>query len=158
MIFFVNDIDTFSSISLHILHVSSISLGILLHLIASVIVFFVAVKILESVNIRSYNYLSALVLGILLGSAVLSLFSLPIHLLIFPVKITLSYVMAHVFYGIISYLTYFSLTKSRYVRWCVRLYVSESLLTFKGCRFLLSIWSLKEVQIILIHLTKKIMW
>ncbi|WP_369611326.1 hypothetical protein [Sulfurisphaera javensis] len=116
LVFFVNDFDVFSTISFHILHISSIFLGILLHLIASMVVFLVAVKILESVKIRSCNYLSAFILGLLLGSAVLSLFSLPIHLLIFPIKITLSYVMAHIFYGVISYFTYFTLTKSKKVR------------------------------------------
>ncbi len=108
IIFFINNMSVFSSISYHILKINSIPLGILLHLIAAMIIALVGISIIEvsKVKYEKRNLLSSLIMGILFGSAVLSLFSLPVHLLVFPIKFTLTYVFAHIFYGIITYLTY----------------------------------------------------
>ncbi|MQL55496.1 hypothetical protein [Acidianus ambivalens] len=108
IIFFINNLSVFSTISYHILRTDSVVLGIVLHLIAAIIVALVGISIIEVAKIgyENKNFLSALIMGILFGSAVLSLFSLPVHLLVFPIKITLTYVLAHIFYGIITYLVY----------------------------------------------------
>lgn len=83
-------------------------MGIILHLIAAIIIALVGISIIEVAKIgyENKNFLSALIMGILFGSAVLGLFSLPVHLLVFPIKITLTYVLAHIFCGIITYLVY----------------------------------------------------
>lgn len=108
IIFFINNLSVFSTISYHILRTDSVVLGIVLHLIAAIIIALVGISIIEVAKIgyENKNFLSALIMGILFGSAVLSLFSLPVHLLVFPIKITLTYVLAHIFYGIITYLVY----------------------------------------------------
>ncbi|MFP3218437.1 MAG: hypothetical protein RXQ99_07540 [Acidianus sp.] len=108
IIFFINNLSVFSTISYHILRIDSIILGIILHLIAAIIIALVGISIIEVAKVRyeNKNFLSALIMGILFGSAVLGLFSLPVHLLVFPIKITLTYVLAHIFYGIITYLVY----------------------------------------------------
>ena len=108
IVFFLNNMDVFASISYHLLKINSIELGILLHLIAAMVISLVGMTIIELSRIRyeRRNFLSALVIGVLFGSGVLSLFSLPVHLLIFPIKITLTYVFAHIFYGVITYLVY----------------------------------------------------
>ncbi|AWR98028.1 hypothetical protein DFR86_11110 [Acidianus sulfidivorans JP7] len=112
VLFYVNDLSVFSYISFRILKVESIPLGIILHIIASTIIFFIAVLIIEKSGIKSSGIISYFILGILVGSATLALFSLPVHLIIFPIKITLIYVIAHVFYGIFGYLIYGILRKS----------------------------------------------
>ncbi|MUN29722.1 hypothetical protein [Sulfuracidifex metallicus] len=96
VIFYLNSLNVFAVISYHITRISSIPLGIVLHLIASTIIFTV-------------SFTSNLILGIMVGSSTLALFSLPIHLLVFPVKIDITYVLGHVFYGIIGYLIYWFL-------------------------------------------------
>ena len=108
IIFFINNLSVFSTISYHILRIDSVILGIILHLIAAIIIALVGISIIEVTKVRyeNRNFLSALIMGILFGSAVLGLFSLPVHLLVFPIKITLTYVLAHIFYGIITYLVY----------------------------------------------------
>ncbi|BDC17179.1 hypothetical protein [Acidianus sp. HS-5] len=108
IIFFINDMSVFSAISYHILKINSIAVGILLHLIAAMIIALVGISIIElsRVKYENKNFLSALIIGVLFGSAVLSLFSLPVHLLVFPIKITLTYVFAHIFYGVVTYLIY----------------------------------------------------
>ncbi|MFP3399538.1 hypothetical protein [Acidianus sp.] len=108
IIFFINNLSVFSTISYHILRIDSVILGIILHLIAAIIIALVGISIIEVAKVRyeNKNFLSALIMGILFGSAVLGLFSLPVHLLVFPIKITLTYVLAHIFYGIITYLVY----------------------------------------------------
>jgi len=108
IIFFINNLSVFSTISYHILRIDSVILGIILHLIAAIIIALVGISIIEVAKIgyENKNFLSALIMGILFGSAVLGLFSLPVHLLFFPIKITLAYVLAHIFYGIITYLVY----------------------------------------------------
>ncbi|ARM76871.1 hypothetical protein [Acidianus manzaensis] len=111
VIFYLNDLNIFSVLSFHILKVYSIPLGIILHIIASTIIFFVAVFLIEKSGIKMNGLFSVIILGLLTGSAVLALFSLPVHLLIFPIKITLIYVLAHVFYGLFGYLIYWSLRK-----------------------------------------------
>ncbi|WP_373468457.1 hypothetical protein [Acidianus infernus] len=108
IIFFINNLSVFSTISYHVLKIDSVIVGILLHLIAAIIIALVGISIIEVTKVRyeNGNFLSTLIMGILFGSAVLSLFSLPVHLLIFPIKITLTYVLANIFYGIITYLVY----------------------------------------------------
>ncbi|MUM63778.1 hypothetical protein D1867_00600 [Acidianus infernus] len=108
IIFFINNLSVFSTISYHVLRIDSVIVGILLHLIAAIIIALVGISIIEVTKVRyeNRNFLSTLIMGILFGSAVLSLFSLPVHLLVFPIKITLTYVLAHIFYGIITYLVY----------------------------------------------------
>lgn len=108
IIFFINNLSVFSTISYHVLKIDSVIVGILLHLIAAIIIALVGISIIEVTKVRyeNRNFLSTLIMGILFGSAVLSLFSLPVHLLVFPIKITLTYVLAHIFYGIITYLVY----------------------------------------------------
>ncbi|MCY0873980.1 MAG: hypothetical protein OWQ47_03500 [Acidianus infernus] len=108
IIFFINNLSVFSTISYHVLRIDSVIVGILLHLIAAIIIALVGISIIEVTKVRyeNGNFLSTLIMGILFGSAVLSLFSLPVHLLVFPIKITLTYVLAHIFYGIITYLVY----------------------------------------------------
>ncbi|AWR93253.1 hypothetical protein [Acidianus brierleyi] len=102
--FYTNDMNVFAVISYHILKIYSIPLGIILHLIASTIIFAVAVLIIEKSKINATSFISYFILGIMVGSSVLALFSLPVHLLIFPIKVTLTYVMGHIFYGIVGYL------------------------------------------------------
>jgi len=109
VLFYVKDLQVFSTISYHIVKVPSIGIGILLHLIASIVIFLVGIFILRIAKLRPTNLGGALVLGILLGTAVLSLFSLPVHLLIFPINITLTYDLSHVIYGVIAYLVYYTL-------------------------------------------------
>ncbi|MCY0883816.1 MAG: hypothetical protein OWQ50_08655, partial [Acidianus infernus] len=108
IIFSINNLSVFSTISYHVLRIDSVIVGILLHLIAAIIIALVGISIIEVTKVRyeNRNFLSTLIMGILFGSAVLSLFSLPVHLLVFPIKITLTYVLAHIFYGIITYLVY----------------------------------------------------
>lgn len=108
IIFSINNLSVFSTISYHVLKIDSVIVGILLHLIAAIIIALVGISIIEVTKVRyeNRNFLSTLIMGILFGSAVLSLFSLPVHLLVFPIKITLTYVLAHIFYGIITYLVY----------------------------------------------------
>lgn len=102
--FYTNDMNVFAVISYHILKIYSIPLGIILHLIASTIIFAVAVLIIEKSKINATSFISYFILGIMVGSSVLALFSLPVHLLIFPIKVTLTYVRGHIFYGIVGYL------------------------------------------------------
>jgi len=109
ILFYLNDLQVFSEISYYIVKIPSIGIGIMLHLIASIVVFLVAILILKIANLKQTNLVGAPVLGILLGTAVLSLFSLPVHLLIFPINITLTYDFSHVVYGVIAYLVYYTL-------------------------------------------------
>ena len=109
VIFYLNSLNVFAVISNHITRISSIPLGIVLHLIASTIIFTVAVIIIKGNRIKGDSLTSSLILGIMVGSSTLALFSLPIHLLVFPVKIDITYVLGHVFYGIIGYLIYWFL-------------------------------------------------
>ncbi|MCI2413987.1 MAG: hypothetical protein MPF33_01850 [Candidatus Aramenus sp.] len=109
--FYSNDLGVFAYLSLKVLKLDSMPLGILLHLFASAVVFVVAVTLLEAVNIRVQSLAGAVVLGIMLGSSVLSLFSLPVHLLLIPLAFNLTYVASHVFYGLIAYLTYYITTR-----------------------------------------------
>lgn len=104
ILFYINDMNVFAVISYHILKIYSIPLGIILHLIASTIIFAVAVLIIEKSKINAASFISYFILGIMVGSSVLALFSLPVHLLVFPIKVTLTYVMGHIFYGIVGYL------------------------------------------------------
>lgn len=107
LFFFVNDLSIFAVISYHLTHVSSILLGIIIHIIAAVVVFTIGVTIIEASGIRPTSIPSSIVLGLLFGSSVLSIFSLPIHLILIPYMITLPYVIAHLTYGLVSYLIYY---------------------------------------------------
>lgn len=109
VIFYLNSLNVFAVISYHIMGISSIPLGIVLHLIASTIIFTVSVIIIKKSGIKGGYFASSLILGIMVGSSTLALFSLPVHLLLFPIKIDITYVLGHVFYGIIGYLIYWFL-------------------------------------------------
>jgi fluoride ion exporter CrcB/FEX len=111
VLFYIDYMNVFATISYHILKIYSIPLGIILHLIASTIIFVIAVFIIEKSKIKTYGFVSYLILGIMVGSSTLALFSLPVHLLIFPIKITLVYVIAHIFYGIFGYVIYWILKR-----------------------------------------------
>ncbi|EZQ09962.1 hypothetical protein CM19_04780 [Candidatus Acidianus copahuensis] len=110
--FYIGNVKIFSYISYHILGINSIILGIILHLIASIVIFAIIITILNIVKIEVGSAISALILGIMIGSSVLALFSLPIHLLVFPISLDITYVLSHVFYGILGYLIYYSLIKN----------------------------------------------
>ncbi len=107
--FYVNDMEVFSEVSYHVLRVHSIPLGVILHLVASLVIAVVSLYILERVRIMPKTLLGSLILGLMFGSSVLSLFSLPIHLTVFPLRITITYVASHLFYGVFTCLTYFRL-------------------------------------------------
>ncbi|BCU69588.1 hypothetical protein [Stygiolobus caldivivus] len=109
VIFFVNDLEVFSYISQRILHIDLIVTGLALHMVASALVFLVGSLLVEKTGISPNGVLSSLVLGIMFGSSVLALFSIPIHLLIFHFTLTLGYVFAHIAYGTVSYLVYWVL-------------------------------------------------
>lgn len=111
LLFFVNDLSIFANISYHLTHMSSILLGVFLHIVAAVVVFTLGATIIEASGIRPNSILSSIVLGLLFGSSVLSIFSLPLHLILLPYTITLTYVIAHLTYGLVSYLIYYLLQR-----------------------------------------------
>jgi len=111
LFFFINDLSIFADISYHLTHMSSILLGIFLHIIVAVVVFTIGVTIIEASGIRPNSIPSSIVLGLLFGSSVLSIFSLPNHLILLPYTITLPYIIAHLAYGLVSYLIYYLLQR-----------------------------------------------
>jgi hypothetical protein len=111
LFFFIDDLSIFTDISYHLTHMSSILLGVFLHIIVAVVVFTIGVTIIEASGIRPNSIPSSIVLGILFGSSVLSIFSLPIHLILLPYTITLPYIIAHLSYGLVSYLIYYLLQR-----------------------------------------------
>jgi len=109
--FYIDDLSIFSKISLRILGIPSPVLGIVLHLIASVVIALISLWILDALKIKGRGYLDSLIIGIMLGSSVLALFSLPVHLTVFPIIFNLVYIASHVFYGVFVYLTYYLLER-----------------------------------------------
>ncbi len=109
--FYLKDLEVFSEISFRITGVHSVVVGVILHLIASVIIGVVALSLLNVAGIEGRGFWASLLIGIMLGSSVLSLFSLPVHLTVFPLKITLVYVISHIFYGVFVYLAYWVLQR-----------------------------------------------
>ncbi|MCG2909846.1 MAG: hypothetical protein L7G92_04620 [Stygiolobus sp.] len=109
ILFFINNLSVFSYIAYKIVHIHSVVVGIILHLIAAIIIGLIGIKVLEITKIEALSFWSAIVLGILFGSAVLALFSLPIHVILMPIKVTLTYIFAHIFYGVVTYVIYFIL-------------------------------------------------
>lgn len=107
LLLYLNNLSVFSCISQHIFHVNSVILGIALHLIASLILFIIGCEIVEKSGIYATSLVSATILGIMFGSSVLVLFSLPVHLLFIPFKATLNYLFAHIFYGLVSCIAYY---------------------------------------------------
>ena len=109
LVVYLNDLQVFSYISQHVVHVTSIPLGIILHLVASVLVFLIGFTIIEKAGIVMKSLATAIVLGLMFGSSVLALFSLPVHLIFIPFKFTLQYLIAHIIYGVSSTLIYWFL-------------------------------------------------
>ncbi|QIW24882.1 hypothetical protein EWF20_12605 [Sulfolobus sp. S-194] len=76
LLFYLSDLKVFSCISQHIFHINLVILGMALHLIASLLLFVIGCEIVEESGVYTTSLGSAIILSIMFGSSVLTLFSL----------------------------------------------------------------------------------